>query len=118
MVRAGVFATPRTKLPQTASHEGAGTVVAVGSAGAAAAFQPGDRVMCGLPLRPCGVCDDCADPDDDSRRQYCVHVAGHVGVGVGVDGCLAEYVRVDARFTTHLPGAVSFLEAAPLAVGC
>lgn len=109
MVRAGVFGTNR--LPQTASHEGAGTVAAVGAA--VTALRPGDRVMCGLPLRPCGVCDDCAGPDE-SHRQYCVGVEGHVGVRV--DGCLAEYVRVDERFTTLLPDQVGFLDAAPLAV--
>ncbi len=42
MVAAGVFAS---QLPQTASHEGSGTVVAVGDA--VSSFEIGDRVMCG-----------------------------------------------------------------------
>ncbi|KAK3685207.1 hypothetical protein B0T22DRAFT_517089 [Podospora appendiculata] len=91
MVRNGAFAT---RLPCTGSHEGAGTVVLAGSS---SGFHPGDRVMCGLPLHP----------------QYCVRVAGHVGVHL--DGCFAEYVRVDARHTTRVPEGVSLLCAAPLA---
>ena len=117
MVRSGAFAgDPRQRLPLTASHEGAGTVAAVGAD--VATFAPGDRVMCGLPLHPCGSCPDCRWPDDgnrEGRRQYCTRVKGHVGVHI--DGCLAEYVRIDERTTTKLPDAVSFLEAAPLAVG-
>ncbi len=116
MVRAGAFddddGDNGSRLPMTAFHEGAGTVAAVGAG--VTAFRPGDRVMCGLPLRPCGACDDCAGPDE-GHRQYCVRAEGHVGVRV--DGCLAEYVRVNERFTTLLPDQVSFLSAAPLAVG-
>ncbi|KAI0837393.1 GroES-like protein [Hypoxylon sp. FL0890] len=89
MVAAGVFGT---RLPVTASHEGAGTVVAVGNEVGNERFKGGERVMCGLPLRPCG---------------------GHVGVHL--DGCFAEYVRVDERFTTKLPDEVGFRDAAPLA---
>ncbi|CAJ2511408.1 Uu.00g070330.m01.CDS01 [Anthostomella pinea] len=107
MVASGVF---RSALPITGSHEGAGTVVAAGSS--VTTFAVGDRVMCGLPLHPCGSCADCVGPNEN-ERQYCVHVAGHVGVHV--DGCFAEYVRVDARSTTPLPDAVSLLSAAPVA---
>ncbi|KAI1864612.1 hypothetical protein JX265_008336 [Neoarthrinium moseri] len=107
MVSSGVFGT---KLPVTASHEGSGTIIRTGSE--AGDFKPGDRVMCGLPLHPCGACADCLGPDE-GHRQYCAHLEGHVGVHV--DGCLAEYVRVDARSTTPLPDEVSFLSAAPLA---
>lgn len=106
MVQNGVFGT---KLPCTASHEGAGTVVAVGSA--VQDFKDGDRVMCGLPLHPCGHCRNCLGPE--TQRQYCVNLDGHVGVHV--DGCFAEYVRVDSRSTTPLPDTVSFTSAAPLA---
>ncbi len=46
MVQQGVFNSP---LPQTASHEGAGTVVRVGGKEAEArGFKVGDRVMIGL----------------------------------------------------------------------
>ncbi|KAI1139621.1 GroES-like protein [Hypoxylon sp. FL0543] len=118
MVAAGVFGT---KLPVTASHEGAGTVVAVGEEvrpGGPEGFAVGDRVMCGLPLHPCGECADCVGGveglgEGEGVQQYCTRTAGHVGVHV--DGCFAEYVRVDARFTTKLPDAVSLRDAAPLA---
>jgi len=109
MVQSGVFGAP---LPQTASHEGAGTVVAVGGAEAEKrGFKVGDRVMCGLPLHPCGSCHDCLGPE--SQTQYCMNLEGHVGVHV--DGCFAEYVKVDCRSTTPLPDEVSFESAAPLA---
>ncbi|KAI1403345.1 GroES-like protein [Hypoxylon fuscum] len=114
MVTAGVFGT---QLPCTASHEGSGTVVAVGHSDSSSSdddddgFKVGDRVMCGLPLHPCGACGDCAGPAE-AHRQYCV---GARHVGVHVDGCFAEYVRVDARSTTKLPDQVSFRAAAPLA---
>ncbi|KAI0120688.1 chaperonin 10-like protein [Xylariales sp. AK1849] len=107
MVSSGVFGT---SLPVTASHEGSGTVVLTGSS--VSGLKPGDRVMCGLPLHPCGACPDCLGPEE-SWRQYCPQVEGHVGVHV--DGCLAEYVRVDSRSTTPLPDEVSLLSAAPLA---
>ncbi|KAK4615655.1 Alcohol dehydrogenase [Fulvia fulva] len=107
MVQQGVFGTP---LPQTASHEGAGTVVAVGSD--VKEFKPGMRVMCGLPLHPCGVCHDCLGPEN--QKQYCMSLAsGHIGVQT--NGCFAEYVKCDSRSTTPLPDEVSFMSAAPLA---
>lgn len=112
MVAAGVFGT---KVPVTASHEGSGTVVRAGADDAG--FRVGDRVMCGLPFHPCGECEDCrregGGEEGEGRQQYCPRAAGHVGVHI--DGCFAEYVRVDARFTTKLPEGVSLLDAAPLA---
>lgn len=106
-VARGVFGT---KLPVTASHEGSGTVVAVGPD--VQNFQPGDRIMCGLPLHPCDSCLDCIG-STENWRQYCPNIEGQAGVHL--DGCMAEYVRVDARTSTPLPEGVSFLAAAPLA---
>lgn len=106
MVQSGVF---KTALPCTASHEGAGTVVAIGSD--VKDFKIGDRVMCGLPYHPCGTCTDCLGPE--SQRQYCANVQGHTGVMR--DGCFAEYVLVDSRSSTPLPDKVTFESAAPLA---
>lgn len=106
MVQSGVFST---KLPCTGSHEGAGTIAAVGSE--VSKFKEGDRVMCGIPLRACGSCGDCLGPEN--QTQYCGNVEGMVGVTM--DGCFAEYVIADARWTTRLPNEVSFLSAAPLA---
>jgi propanol-preferring alcohol dehydrogenase len=110
MVSAGEFST---KLPCTASHEGAGTIVSAGSS--VTNFKTGDRVMCGLPKQPCGYCPDCLGPEN--YRQYCRNIAGHIGVTM--DGAFAEYVLVDARSSAKLPDSVSFETAAPLAcAGC
>ncbi|ROW13859.1 hypothetical protein VPNG_03650 [Cytospora leucostoma] len=106
MIQTGVF---DTHLPVTASHEGAGTVVAAGSS---SDIKPGDRVMCGLPFHPCGECPDCTGPNE-SWRQYCANLEGHCGVHR--DGFFAEYALCDARSTTKLPNEVSFISAAPLA---
>lgn len=106
MVQSGVFST---KLPCTGSHEGAGTIAAVGSS--VSNFKEGDRVMCGIPLRPCGSCQDCLGPEN--MTQYCGNTGGMIGVTT--DGCFAEYVVADARCSTKLPDEVSFLSAAPLA---
>lgn len=106
LVHSGAFGT---KLPVTGSHEGAGTVVAVGSS--VTDFKISDRVMCGLPFHPCGTCRNCTGPE--SWRQYCANIEGHSGVQR--DGFFAEYALVDARSTTLLPDEVSFLSAAPLA---
>jgi propanol-preferring alcohol dehydrogenase len=104
-----------TKLPCTASHEGAGTVVLVGSSVPSTSFKPGDRIMCGLKTHPCGKCGDCVGPE--TYRQYCANNGG--SIGVKRDGAFAEYVLVDSRSSAKLPESVSFETAAPLAcAGC
>lgn len=109
MVSAGTFGT---KLPCTGSHEGSGTIAALGDAAKEElGFKEGDRVMCGIMYAPCGTCGDCLGNENCS--QYCQNVKGLVGVTI--DGAFAEYVRVDARTTTKLPNEVTFLSAAPLA---
>lgn len=110
MVSAGVFGT---KLPCTASHEGAGTVASVGSS--VQGFSLGDRIMCGIFRNMCGVCSDCQGPENYS--QYCPNNEG--GIGVHIDGAFADYVIVDSRMACKLPDKVSFTTAAPLAcAGC
>ncbi|KAF6813570.1 alcohol dehydrogenase GroES-like domain-containing protein [Colletotrichum musicola] len=106
MVTTGVLPLP---LPVIASHEGSGTVVAVGSA--VENFKPGDRVMCGVPVGLCGECAECSGPETYSH--YCTNQRGIVGMQV--DGCFAEYHRADARTSVALPSAVSLISAAPLA---
>ncbi|KAF5494131.1 Alcohol dehydrogenase 4 [Colletotrichum siamense] len=106
LFHAGALPLP---LPITASHEGAGTVVAVGAA--VANFTIGDRVMCGVPLGLCGSCAECTGPE--RYTHYCTDQKGILGMQV--DGCLAEYVRADARTSVRIPECVSLLSAAPLA---
>ncbi|KAI9663507.1 MAG: hypothetical protein M1831_002516 [Alyxoria varia] len=105
MIRSGVF--PSTPLPTTASHEGAGVIVAVGSA--VSTLKVGDGVMCGLTSGSCGSCSDCKQGD----LQYCEKKSGIVGIHH--DGAFAEYVVVDAGTTVKLPDKVRFQDAAPLA---
>lgn len=108
MVANGIFTPP---LPCTASHEGAGTVAAIGSA--VTDLQPGDCIMCGLYLHQCGVCADCLA----GTPQYCPHSAG--AIGVHTHGAFADYALVDARNAVKLPDNVTFETAAPLAcAGC
>jgi len=106
MVLDGIMGTP---LPCTASHEGSGTVVKVGSA--IKEFRVGDRVLCSLTYRRCGKCGDCTGPEVDT--QYCPNVGGYLGVNR--DGSFVEYEVVDGRECCMLPDNVSFQTAAPLA---
>jgi len=110
MVQTGIMGTP---LPCTASHEGAGTVVALGSS--VTDFRIGDRIMAGLMYHPCGTCADCLGPE--KYRQYCQLHGGFCGVTR--DGFFAEYARIDATTAAKLPDKVTFETAAPLAcAGC
>ena len=110
MVNHGQFPT---KLPCTASHEGSGTIVSLGSE--VRDFKIGDRVMAGLPVNRCLECDDCRGPQ--AYRQYCQRIEGYVGVTL--DGAFAEYVRADARESCIIPAGLDFETVAPLAcAGC
>ena len=108
MVAKGTFSSP---LPMTASHEGAGTVVALGSSVSPSAFKPGDRVMCGLTTDRCGKCPSCTE--DQSYKHYCPNAGPNLGVTR--DGAFAEYVVCDARESNVIPPGVEFETAAPLA---
>ncbi|MCJ1387794.1 hypothetical protein MMC18_000637 [Xylographa bjoerkii] len=106
MVARGSF---HSRLPITGSHEGAGTVVAVGSA--VTNFSIGDRVMCGLKTHRCMECRTCRGPEE--YRNYCPNHDGDLGILR--DGAFAEYAVCDARESNRLPDGVSFELAAPLA---
>ncbi|KAF9871499.1 alcohol dehydrogenase GroES-like domain-containing protein [Colletotrichum karsti] len=106
LFHAGALPLP---LPITASHEGSGTVVAIGSA--VDNFRQGDRVMCGVPLGFCGECAECTGPENFTH--YCTNQKGILGMQV--DGCFAEYVRADARSSVRIPDSITLLSAAPLA---
>jgi propanol-preferring alcohol dehydrogenase len=106
MVTNGIF---NSGLPIIASHEGSGTVAAIGSE--VKKFKIGDRVMCGIPVKPCGNCPDCKGPE--KYRQYCANFGGLNGVTS--DGYFAEYAVIGEDFSAKLPDEVSFETAAPLA---
>jgi propanol-preferring alcohol dehydrogenase len=95
-----------TKLPITASHEGCGTVIAVGRL--AQNFQVGHRVLAAI-HRNRGLCADCTS----TNEQYCELSGG--GIGVQVGGAFAEYLLADIRNSCVLLDSIDFVSAAPLA---
>ncbi|THV55475.1 hypothetical protein BGAL_0007g00030 [Botrytis galanthina] len=96
-----------TSLPCVASHEGAGTIVAVGSS--VSGFKQGDRILCSLNYHRCGVCTDCTGPEHE--QHYCASTGGYLGIHR--DGSFAEYEVVDGRECSLLPDNLSFESAAP-----
>ncbi|OCT44475.1 Alcohol dehydrogenase 3, mitochondrial [Cladophialophora carrionii] len=94
-------------LPVTASHEGAGKVVAKGDD--VQGFDLGDRVLAGIPRNRCGQCQDCSSQDP----QYCSSRDG--GIGFQLDGAFAEYLVVDSRNACHIPDDLDHISAAPMA---
>jgi len=82
MISAGALCST---LPLTASHEGAGTVVTVGSS--VTGFQKGDRVLAGLIYNRCQHCTACLGPENG--HQYCQKAEG--ALGIRRDGSFAEY---------------------------
>lgn len=108
MVQEGIMGT---KLPCTGSHEGSGTVVALGDKAKERGFKEGTRVMCGIPFHPCMNCHDCNGPE--GSKQYCMKLEGHKGVHI--NGYFADYALCDSRTSTPMPDEVTFRSAAPLA---
>ncbi|KAJ5627739.1 Aldo/keto reductase [Penicillium lividum] len=105
MVRAGIM---QSKLPITASHEGAGVIVAKGSS--VQDFRIGDRILSGVIQGRCGNCSDCGSED----TQYCSRPGG--GIGMRSNGAFADYMRCDAREAALIPSGLTCVAAAPL--GC
>src|SRR5438105_2762461 len=98
--------------PVTLGHEFGGEVAAVGRE--VKAFREGDRVVSETAA---SICEECV---------YCR--SGHynlcpkrLGFGYGLDGAMADYVRVPARCLHPLPDNVPFEDAAmtePACVAC
>ena len=98
------------KLPVTASHEGTGTVVGIGSN--VSRFNVGDRVLAGQTFGRCGDCEICMGPEN--YRHYCEGREPMMSVE-GRNGAFQEYLIVDSREATRIPDQMSFATAAPLA---
>lgn len=110
MVAAGDFSSA---LPIVGSHEGAGTIVRLGSG--VRNFNLGDRVMAGILLNRCGICPECQGAEN--YTQYCRKPGGMCGVTQ--DGFFAEYAVIDSRQAVRIPDQISSTTAAPMAcAGC
>jgi 2-desacetyl-2-hydroxyethyl bacteriochlorophyllide A dehydrogenase len=95
--------------PRVMGHEFVGHVEAVGSG--VSAPRVGDRVAI-EPNYSCGACALCRE----GNRNLCL---SRTAVGIDVDGCFAELVRVPARCCWQAPAAVAdedLMVTEPLAV--
>ncbi len=96
--------------PVVMGHEFAGEIAEVGEDGIHR-FQPGDRVVV-QPYTSCDVCDTCVQGRDNVCRQLRI-------LGIHIDGCFAEYVKVPLKKVYKIPDNVSYRLASltePLAV--
>jgi len=89
-------------------HEGAGTVVQLGSAVDSSKLKVGDRVgifiIPGCDMKSCNVCNR-------GLSRLC-REKGSGNYGLGRNGFFAEYVAVQSRAAIRLPDAVSFEDGA------
>lgn len=83
--------------PRVMGHEFVGRVEAVGSG--VTRVAPGDRVAV-EPNYSCGACPLCRE----GNRNLCL---GRTAVGIDVDGCFAELVRVPSRCCWRAPATVA-----------
>lgn len=95
----------KPSLPLIPGHEGAGVVVAVGSA--VKTVKEGDRV--GIPWlhTACGHCEFCLS----GWETLCV---AQKNTGYSVNGCYAEYACADPNYVAHLPQTLDFAAAASI----
>ncbi|MDE2125898.1 MAG: zinc-binding dehydrogenase [Armatimonadetes bacterium] len=97
--------------PVTLGHEFCGEVAECGSG--VSQFRPGDRVVSETAAVICGECAYCRT----GAYNLCPK---RLGFGYGIDGAMADYVRVPARCLHRIPTGVSFEDAAmtePASVG-
>jgi L-iditol 2-dehydrogenase len=90
------------KYPVTLGHEFSGTIAKLGSP-SLTTFTEGDSVISGGGWG-CGECELC----HQGLGLYC---KSRFSLGRNVDGCMAEFVKVDYRVVQKLPENVSFDEA-------
>ncbi len=89
--------------PVVLGHEFCGTVVEAGEL--VRGFAPGDRVVAANPARTCGNCYYC-------RAGNAFMCAERESKGYMTDGAFADYSTIRASQCHHLPGNVSWRQAA------
>ncbi len=99
----------KVNYPVTLGHEFGGEIAAVGSA--VKGFKEGDRVVSETAASICGVCVYC-------RSGHYNVCPNRLGFGYGLDGAMADYVRVPARCLHRIPDSVPFEDAALTEPGC
>jgi len=95
--------------PVTLGHEFCGEIAAVGKE--VRGYQEGDRVASETAAAICGQCVYC-------RTGYYNLCPKRLGFGYGLDGAMADYVRVPARCLHRIPDNVPFEDAAMTEPGC
>lgn len=85
-------------LPMVIGHEGAGTIVELGSG--VAGFKPGDRVAA-HPVMPCSQCDSCLR----GFHHLCDRMEH---LGITREGTFAEYFEIRADRIRLIPETMSF----------
>src|SRR5579871_6443536 len=93
----------RVNVPVVLGHEFGGEIARAGRE--VSAFREGDRVVSETAARICGECAYCRS----GEYNLCPR---RLGFGHGVDGAMANFVRVPARCLHHLPESVPFSSAA------
>lgn len=91
-------------------HEGAGTVVAMGS-NVQDLWQTGDRAGIKFIASVCQKCEYCINGKDEC------HCPNMRASGYTTAGTFQEYVVTDAHYATRLPDGVSDEEAGPIMCG-
>jgi alcohol dehydrogenase/L-iditol 2-dehydrogenase len=86
-------------VPVVLGHEFGGTIARAGRA--VRGFKEGDRVVSETAAVICGACELCRS----GRYNLCPQ---RKGFGYGVDGAMAEYVKVPARCLHHIPDRLPF----------
>jgi len=92
----------KAELPVTLGHEFSGTVAKVGSS-SLTDFKEGDAVISGGGWG-CGDCNFC-------RKGMGLYCKKRFSLGRNVDGCMAEFIKVDYRAVRRVPATVTFDEA-------
>jgi L-iditol 2-dehydrogenase len=95
--------------PVTLGHEFGGVVAKTGKN--VTAFKEGDRVVSETAASICGACVYCRS----GNYNLCPK---RLGFGYGLDGAMADYVRVPTRCLHHIPDHVPFEDAAMTEPGC